>query len=50
MGKYTPPGSVRHPSVILTDSFRSKYRTRDMGGEATTHEFTRAILDKMDTL
>ncbi|KAI1431574.1 isocitrate dehydrogenase subunit 1 [Xylaria sp. CBS 124048] len=27
-----------------------KYRTRDMGGEATTHEFTRAILDKMDTL
>ncbi|KAI1806691.1 isocitrate dehydrogenase subunit 1 [Daldinia bambusicola] len=27
-----------------------KYRTRDMGGESTTHEFTRAILDKMDTL
>ncbi|OTB05890.1 hypothetical protein M426DRAFT_319284 [Hypoxylon sp. CI-4A] len=27
-----------------------KYRTRDMGGEATTHEFTRAILDKMETL
>ncbi|KAI8957896.1 isocitrate dehydrogenase subunit 1 [Daldinia sp. FL1419] len=27
-----------------------KYRTRDMGGDATTHEFTRAILDKMDTL
>ncbi|KAI0099938.1 isocitrate dehydrogenase subunit 1 [Nemania sp. FL0031] len=27
-----------------------KYRTRDMGGDASTHEFTRAILDKMDTL
>ncbi|OJJ47426.1 hypothetical protein ASPZODRAFT_150933 [Penicilliopsis zonata CBS 506.65] len=23
-------------------------RTRDMGGEATTHEFTRAVLDKME--
>ena len=27
-----------------------KYRTRDMGGESTTHEFTRAILDKMETI
>ncbi|KAH9908984.1 isocitrate dehydrogenase subunit 1 [Xylariomycetidae sp. FL2044] len=27
-----------------------KVRTRDMGGESTTHEFTRAILNKMDTL
>jgi len=27
-----------------------KYRTRDMGGESTTHEFTRAILDKMETV
>ncbi|TRX93102.1 hypothetical protein FHL15_005970 [Xylaria flabelliformis] len=27
-----------------------KYRTRDMGGDSSTHEFTRAILDKMDTL
>jgi len=26
-----------------------KYRTRDMGGDSTTHEFTRAILDKMET-
>ncbi|OKL64291.1 hypothetical protein UA08_00009 [Talaromyces atroroseus] len=26
-----------------------KTRTRDMGGEATTHEFTRAVLDKMET-
>ncbi|KAL2215674.1 NAD(+)-isocitrate dehydrogenase subunit I [Thermoascus aurantiacus ATCC 26904] len=25
-----------------------KTRTRDMGGQATTHEFTRAILDKME--
>ncbi|KAI1074420.1 isocitrate dehydrogenase subunit 1 [Whalleya microplaca] len=27
-----------------------KYRTRDMGGDSSTHEFTRAILDKMETL
>jgi isocitrate dehydrogenase (NAD+) len=27
-----------------------KVRTRDMGGEATTHGFTKAILDKMETL
>ncbi|KAH6675269.1 isocitrate dehydrogenase subunit 1 [Plectosphaerella plurivora] len=27
-----------------------KTRTRDMGGEATTHQFTKAILDKMETL
>ncbi|GJC99131.1 isocitrate dehydrogenase [NAD] subunit, mitochondrial [Colletotrichum higginsianum] len=27
-----------------------KVRTRDMGGDATTHQFTKAILDKMDTL
>ncbi|KKY17404.1 putative isocitrate dehydrogenase subunit 1 [Phaeomoniella chlamydospora] len=25
-----------------------KVRTRDMGGNATTHEFTRAVLDKME--
>lgn len=25
-----------------------KVRTRDMGGQATTHEFTRALLDKME--
>jgi isocitrate dehydrogenase (NAD+) len=33
----------------LTPS-RSKTRTRDMGGDATTHQFTKAILDKMETL
>jgi isocitrate dehydrogenase (NAD+) len=27
-----------------------KTRTRDMGGESTTHEFTRAILDKMESI
>jgi isocitrate dehydrogenase (NAD+) len=27
-----------------------KVRTRDMGGESSTQEFTRAILDKMETL
>ncbi|KAJ9190894.1 hypothetical protein DTO166G4_5128 [Paecilomyces variotii] len=26
-----------------------KTRTRDMGGQASTHEFTRAVLDKMET-
>ncbi|KAJ5364455.1 Isocitrate dehydrogenase subunit 1 [Penicillium cataractarum] len=26
-----------------------KTRTRDMGGQATTHEFTRAVLDKMES-
>lgn len=28
---------------------RSTVRTRDMGGQSTTQEFTRAILDKMET-
>ena len=28
----------------------NKHRTRDMGGSATTHEFTNAILSKMETL
>lgn len=27
-----------------------KVRTRDMGGVSTTHEFTKAILDKMETI
>jgi len=26
----------------------SKVRTPDMGGNSTTHEFTKAILDKME--
>ena len=26
----------------------SKMRTRDMGGTASTHEFTRAVLDHME--
>jgi isocitrate/isopropylmalate dehydrogenase len=34
---------------ILT-CIRSKFRTRDMGGQSTTHEFTKAILDKMETV
>ncbi|KKA30005.1 hypothetical protein TD95_004397 [Thielaviopsis punctulata] len=32
--------------AVISDG---KVRTRDMGGENTTHEFTRAILDKMET-
>jgi Isocitrate/isopropylmalate dehydrogenase len=36
-------------SVLLyTDCSYSKVRTRDMGGNASTHEFTRAILDSME--
>ena len=27
----------------------SKTRTRDMGGNSTTHDFTRSVLDHMDT-
>jgi isocitrate dehydrogenase (NAD+) len=34
----------------FTDSSYSKVRTRDMGGVSTTHEFTKAILDKMETI
>jgi len=26
-----------------------KVRTRDMGGDATTHDFTRALLNKMES-
>lgn len=29
-------------------TFDSQTRTRDMGGQASTHEFTRAVLDKME--
>ncbi|GFP57886.1 isocitrate dehydrogenase [NAD] subunit 1, mitochondrial [Trichoderma asperellum] len=35
---------------FFTDIFYSKVRTRDMGGESTTHEFTKAILDRMETI
>lgn len=34
----------------VADAQSSKVRTRDMGGQSTTHEFTRAILDKMETV
>ncbi|KAI5300600.1 isocitrate dehydrogenase (NAD(+)) idh1 [Ascosphaera pollenicola] len=30
--------------------YEGNARTRDMGGNSTTHEFTRAVLDKMETL
>jgi isocitrate dehydrogenase (NAD+) len=32
----------------MPNVFNRKIRTRDMGGVATTHEFTRAVLDKME--
>lgn len=36
--------------MLISSVPNSKVRTRDMGGVSTTHEFTRAILDKMETL
>ena len=33
---------------MYADFGHSKTRTRDMGGNATTHQFTRAVLDKME--
>ena len=31
------------------DVNNSKTRTRDMGGNSTTHDFTRSVLDHMET-
>lgn len=42
---------LKHCNVIwlsVTNVLYRKVRTRDMGGQATTHEFTRAVLDKME--
>jgi hypothetical protein len=43
MGKYARPPHQSH-----TDKGYSKVRTRDMGGNSTTHEFVRTILDKLE--
>lgn len=32
----------------LANDLNRVTRTRDMGGQASTHEFTRAVLDKME--
>ncbi|KAI4147501.1 MAG: hypothetical protein LQ340_005524 [Diploschistes diacapsis] len=41
---------ANHISKAVYDVIsQGKTRTRDMGGNATTHEFTRAVLDHMDT-
>ena len=38
------------PSQPATaDLSNSKTRTRDMGGNSTTHDFTRSVLDHMET-
>ena len=47
--RISPSSSVEKASKN-TDYCYSKTRTRDMGGEASTHEFTRAILNKLETL
>jgi isocitrate/isopropylmalate dehydrogenase len=31
-----------------TDQVLRQVRTRDMGGQSSTHQFTRAVLDKME--
>lgn len=33
--------------LMPSNSMNRAVRTRDMGGNSTTHEFTRAVLDKM---
>lgn len=43
---------MSHPSPLLiyhtiANYLRRQVRTRDMGGNSTTNEFTRAVLDKM---
>lgn len=43
---------MSHPSPLIiyhtiADSLHRQVRTRDMGGNSTTNEFTRAVLDKM---
>lgn len=47
MGKCKPSDVAIHDSLTL---LCSKCRTRDMGGNATTHQFTRSILDKLETM
>lgn len=34
----------------VADSFCRRVRTRDMGGNSTTHEFTNAVLRKMEQI
>ena len=45
-----PPSLPTFLFSIITDSLSSKVRTPDMGGESTTHGFTKAVLDKMETV
>lgn len=37
-----------NPRATNANNCHRQTRTRDMGGQATTHEFTRAVLDKME--
>jgi isocitrate/isopropylmalate dehydrogenase len=39
---------VNSQTEPVTDTYYSKVRTRDMGGQATNQEFTRAILESME--
>lgn len=41
-----PPTLAREPPCANPPN--SKTRTRDMGGSASTHEYTKAILTKME--
>ncbi|KAI5923209.1 isocitrate dehydrogenase subunit 1 [Camillea tinctor] len=42
--------ATRIAKAVYAVIAEGKSRTRDMGGESSTHEFTRAILDKMETV
>lgn len=37
-----------HSQPTTADLNVSKTRTRDMGGNSTTHDFTRSVLDHME--
>ena len=38
-----------HRQPTIADMNVSKTRTRDMGGNSSTHDFTRSVLDHMET-
>ncbi|KAF2861150.1 hypothetical protein K470DRAFT_47298 [Piedraia hortae CBS 480.64] len=41
--------SARISKAVYDIVAEGKVRTRDMGGDSTTHQFTRAVLDKLET-
>jgi isocitrate dehydrogenase (NAD+) len=41
-----PPRSIQQ--ALLSTIAEGKYRTRDLGGSATTTDFTKAVIDKLE--